>query len=200
MIRHAERYSINTMSDALLIPLTQKGQADAYDLGKELCHIAPVNLYHSPVPRCKQTAEKICEGLIQSAHNASVVGTLNDLGGPYIIGNWNEITMMVEHYSQSSFVRKWFNSEIDPSIIMPLPDAARNQLNILIQQLQSQNISTINVTHDWNIMILREYYFNLRHEDIGDPDYLDGLSATMYNDTLHLCYHEHERLINITSL
>ena len=36
-----------------------------------------------------------------------------------------------------------------------------------------------------------QYFFNLRHEDIGYPDFLDGMTAYMENGKVCLVYHEH---------
>jgi hypothetical protein len=161
---------------------------------------SPIKLYHSPVPRCAQTAESILAGIMKENHKAELAGFMLELGGPYITGNWDEIVKSIERYGHSVFIRKWFDNELPPALIMPLPDAARSQLNILAGQLRSGGTSTINVTHDWNIMIFREYFFDLKHEDIGDPDYLDGLCAYLDDSALHLRYHEHERIIPLRQI
>ena len=198
MIRHAERHPIDTMANALEARLTAKGKKDAFKLGQRLARFSPINIYHSPVSRCRETADSLLEGIVRSEHEATIVGYLLELGGPYITGNWDAIVKNIEHFGHSLFIRKWFDNEFTPQLIMSLPEAAHTQLNILINQLRSNSSSSINITHDWNIMILREYYFNLRHEDIGDPDYLDGVCAYLHDRTLHLVYHEHERTFNIS--
>ena len=199
MIRHAERDPIIRMSNAIEALLTDKGKKDAFDLGKRLTLRGPINLYHSPVPRCKQTAECILEGFLSSKNSARLTGSLMELGGPYITGNWLDITNNLEKYGQSQFVRKWFNNEICPDIIMPLQDAAKIQLDILAGQLKS-GISAINITHDWNIMIVREYIFNLKHEVIGEPDFLDGFCAHIEHDDLHIHYHENAKAIALHNM
>lgn len=197
IIRHAERDPIDFMTRALEARLTIGGKSDAFLLGQSLARYNPINIYHSPVPRCMETAECIFEGIISCNESANLAGYLLELGGPYITSNWDVVVSSIEQNGQSMFIRKWFDDELPPDLIMPLPEAANVQLNILASQLRSGNSSSINITHDWNIMILREYYFNLRHEDIGDPDYLDGMFAYLRDDRLHLRYHEHERILNV---
>lgn len=192
MVRHAERFPINNMANALNILLTSKGKQDAYLLGQNLSRYSPFSIYHSPVPRCKETADSIREGIVNAHQKATMDGFLLDLGGPYITGNWDVIVNSIEKMGHGVFVRKWFNNELPDDMIMSLPEAAHVQLMILVNQLRSHSNSTINVTHDWNIMIMREYYFNLRHEEIGDPDYLDGVYAFFRKGILHLCYHDHQ--------
>ena len=125
---------------------------------------------------------------------------LLELGGPYITGDWSAIVASIETQGHTRFMRKWFDNELPPTLIMSLPDAARTQLKILTGQLTTTGISTINVTHDWNIMIMREYYFKLKHEIIGDPDFLDGLYATQSGGNIILRYHEHETTIDTSTL
>jgi bisphosphoglycerate-dependent phosphoglycerate mutase len=196
MVRHAERHPINKMANALDLPLTSKGKEDAFNLGKSLARYSPIALYHSPVPRCKETADSIHEGISSANQVGTLEGFLFDLGGPYITGNWEAVVQAIEEIGQPRFIRKWFDDELPTNLIMPLPQAGRIQLSILVNQLDSHSQSTINVTHDWNIMIMREYYFKLRHEDIGDPGYLDGLYAFYKNDRLFLGYHDHVMEIN----
>lgn len=198
MVRHAERYPINNMVNALELLLTSQGKQDAYMLGKSLARYSPLAIYHSPVPRCQETADSIREGIISVNQPATMEGYLLDLGGPYITGNWEAIVSNIEQMGHANFIRKWFDNELPESLIMSLPEAAQNQLKILVNQLRSNRHSTINITHDWNIMIMREYFFKLRHEDIGDPDYLDGVYAFVKNGKLHLGYHEHIAVINIS--
>ena len=198
MIRHAERDPIEIMANALEARLTNNGKSDAYKLGQRLARYNPINIYHSPVPRCRQTAESIFEGIVSCNESATIVGHLLELGGPYITSTWDSVVKSIEELGHSMFIRKWFDNELPSNLIMSLPEAAHIQLNILINQLRSGHSSSINITHDWNIMIVREYYFNLRHEDIGDPDYLDGVCAYFQQDGLHLRYHEHERTIDFS--
>lgn len=198
MIRHAERDPIEFMAHALEARLTNNGKSDAYKLGQHLAKHNPITIYHSPVPRCRQTAECIFEGIADCNGSATMAGQLLELGGPYITGNWDSIVKSIEEFGHTLFIRKWFDNELPSNLIMPLAEAAHIQSNILIDQLRSGNSSSINITHDWNIMIVREYYFNLRHEDIGDPDYLDGVFAYLLQDRLHLRYHEYETTIDLS--
>ncbi len=200
ILRHAERHPIVNYSNALDPCLTEKGEEDAYQFGTILKAINPVKLFHSPVQRCKQTAEKIHAGLLSIDQKASIGGYLIELGGPYITSPWEGITAKLEHMGHAAFIRKWFNNEFPPDYIMPLGLAARSQLRILFRQLASDDASTINVTHDWNIMLLREFYFGLRHEEIGEPDYLDGLYAHIRDDALHLIYRQYEKIIDLATL
>lgn len=195
IIRHAERHPIEKMADALVPTLTSKGRSDSVTLGRSLAPQGPYAIFHSPVPRCRETAECISEGMAGGGTAATLAGPLLDLGGPYITGNWDGIVAAIEQLGHSLFIRRWFDNELPAGLIMPLPQAARVQAGILAGQLRDAVTSFINITHDWNIMILREYYFHLRHEEIGDPGFLDGLLAFIEKGRLHLRYHDRETTI-----
>ena len=187
-LRHGERYKIKTMEDALGALLTDNGKAASYNLGKELAHIDTFNLYHSPIPRCEQTAFEIHKGLNTKDGNSTVTGPLLDLGGPYVKGDWRELSQMVDSMGQSAFLRIWFDGDIPETKMMPLEKAAQNQCNIIRDQLKKNSGSAINITHDWNIMIVREYFFNLKHEDIDAPGFLDGIAAFWEGSRMVLFY------------
>ncbi len=190
LIRHAERHPITDMSQALDARLTENGKHQAYSLGRGLISFSPLDLYYSPVPRCLETAQSLQQGIISASKDAELIGPLHELGGPYIIGNWMDIVTHVKNHGQSLFIRKWFDNELPADMIMPLPMAAELHLRLIGEQL-TKGRSVINITHDWNIMVIREYYFNMRHEEIGEPDFLDGFIACMENKSILLTYHGH---------
>jgi hypothetical protein len=200
MIRHAERHPIEKMINALEVQLTDRGLQDSYQLGEMLARFCPINIYHSPVPRCQQTAEYIFRGIRRLDDRVSLSGYLQELGGPYITGDWGAIVASIENQGHARFIRRWFDNELPPTLIMSLPDAAYIEFQILARQLTSSNVSSINVTHDWNIMIMREYFFNLKHEIIGDPDFLDGLYAFKSGEKIILRYHDNETIIDASAV
>lgn len=195
IMRHAERYPIIDPTNVTEAPLTDKGKEDAYKLGRELAKINPVQYFSSPVYRCQQTAEGIAQGIQSVNGTAGQIGYIYNLGGPYITGDWNDVLDVIVQHGISKYIRKWFNGELPEDIVMPIAKAAALEMEIIAGQL-AEGKSTINITHDFNIMIMREYYFNLRHEDIGYPDYLDGIAACLKDKKIHLYYHEHHTVID----
>ncbi len=199
IIRHAERHPITDMSQALDARLTENGKHQAYALGRSLISYSPLDLYYSPVPRCLETAQSLHKGVVSASKDAVLMGPLHELGGPYIIGNWMDVVTHVKKHGQSLFIRKWFNNELPADMIMPLPLAAELHLRLIGEQLK-QGKSVINITHDWNIMVMREYYFNMRHEEIGEPDFLDGFLAYKENNSILLTYHGHSKKIPVPGI
>jgi hypothetical protein len=89
----------------------------------------------------------------------------------------------------------WFDVKLRTDLLLDMESAARKILDYIIRRLHDTEGSSVNITHDWNIMIVREYFFGLRHEDIKIPAFLDGFSARITGSSILLCYHEHERII-----
>jgi len=187
LIRHAERDPIDDMKDALQIRLTEKGHTDSENLGRSLAPLGPFSVYHSPVPRCMETAFMIIKGL---SSESSLKGQLLELGGPYVKGDWMELVRRTRSEGPSNFIRQWFDTSQHNDIMVPLEEAALFSISFLKEQLNNNKTSVINVSHDWNLMILREYFFNLRHEDEGMPDFLDGIALFSKGEDLHLKYHD----------
>ncbi len=196
VIRHGERERIVETARALEALLTEKGKQEAVELGKSLAPSGNIIIHHSPVERCRQTAEKIYEGIIAYGGSARIAGPLMELGGPYIAGSWGDIIAEIERRGFNGFVRAWFNGQLPKSLITPLEDSAKLQASILRSQLEKNDASYVNVSHDWNVMCLREYYFGIRHEDAGTPAYLDGLIALPSSNGTILHHNGTERAID----
>ena len=194
-MRHAERFELDFTSKAASVPLTEKGHRDAYETGKMLELCKPVHIYHSPAPRCRQTADDIFMGMMEKTGRVFQKGVLPWLGGAYLRGDRVAMIRELEKLGDKVFLRKWFDGTLDQGFLMPLEEAAVKGIKSLTEQLSEGDASYVNITHDWNITILREYVFKLRHEDIGLPDFLDFIAAQITDSKLHLYYHDYERSI-----
>ena len=176
MIRHAERFPIRNMGDPMDALLTEQGKRDAFAYGEAGAVLSPLTLYHSPVERCRQTADHIAAGVRNSGGEAAVSGVLDALGGPYAVGNLQEIPQLISEYGIRNFLRMWFDGRLPHGHLMPLAEAARIELDCIRDASSRHDSSVILVTHDWNIMIVREHLLQLPHEEVGYPGFLDGLS------------------------
>jgi hypothetical protein len=185
-IRHAERFSIRSVKSPDEALLTEKGKQDAFFYGRRAVFLAPVVLHHSPVERCRQTARAIAEGIADAGGEAAVDGPMPEIGGPYILGKIEELPSIVGRFGFERFLRKWFDGDLPDGLMLDLKKAAELQLKAFRASLDGEKSSHILVSHDWNIMLLREYFFRLKHEDIGTPGFLDGLGLYRRDGTEHL--------------
>jgi broad specificity phosphatase PhoE len=195
LIRHAERFDLESSEDSSLVLLTEKGRRDAYSLGGELELLQPVDIYHSPVSRCRETAEEIHRAMKDQGRRTFLKGPALELGGFFLKGKRETLKTELMSRGNEGFTRMWFDGKLGDDLLLGMENAAGEILDYIIRRLHDTEGSSVNITHDWNIMIVREYFFGLRHEDIDIPAFLDGFSARVTGSSIHLRYHEHERFI-----
>jgi broad specificity phosphatase PhoE len=186
LLRHAERSDITTIEDSYQAALTPAGREAARLLGVRLARLGPVRLEHSPVSRCRETAEFLAEGVRSAGGEANLAGGRASLGGPYML-DFRRAMARVLAEGAARFVRAW--SEDSPELedlVRPFHVSAREQLALLEAALRAAPPGGtglwIGVSHDWNLLLVRETYLGLRHERDGWPDFLEGLLA--YRDDL----------------
>jgi hypothetical protein len=93
------------------------------------------------------------------------------------------------------FVRLWFTGQVAPSIIRAAAHIAAEKLTYLHRRMQEPcsrgRRLDIHVSHDWNVIILRELMLRVRHEDAGWLTFLDGLAFSSDANGLHAFYRGH---------
>lgn len=171
LVRHAERGPITDLARHADVPLNEAGLAAAQASGAQLHQVGAhgdVVFAHSPVERCGQTAR----GLHAGAGVGDVVGVVDDLGSNYL----RDPARVAQAYLEGgkAFVRAWFDGRIDADIIAPCETVATLQIGALTSLLQRHRV-VVAVSHDWNIAALREHALGARFEDVGWPEFLDGV-------------------------
>jgi len=191
LIRHADRYMITDIKSHESVLLTEKGKKDAYVFGKKLkSRYDKFVLFHSPVERCAQTAEYIYKG-INDTRNSKLIGEKEVIGGGYMSVDSKLFAAYFNSYGYKKFLRKWLDNDLPEDVMKTCGQVARVQIQLFNQQLDSYDKFIVNITHDWNIIVILEYYFHLKFEDIGIPGYLDGITAYKQNNTIHLQYNKY---------
>ena len=195
IIRHAERDAITNMEDAFSALLTEKGKREACQLGRELALLGPAGISHSPVERCRETAVEIHRGLKEKSAETCIIGHSLELGGPYVVGDWKDIAQEIMRYGYDTFLRMWINGRFPESLVLPAAETARIIAGLLFRQIMEAPHASINVTHDWNLLVLREHFFGLCHEDLGIPPYLDGILFYASGGIFRALYQGREQVI-----
>jgi broad specificity phosphatase PhoE len=178
LMRHPEREPIVDMKSADLIPLTPAGEAAARALGRRLPCGRRVRLWHSPVGRCAVTAQRLAEGFRTAGGEAELEGVLPILGGPYVL----DVDGMLRLVSALGprYARAWFDGEVPSTVMAPRDEVARQILRTagdLLREAAPDSLLLF-VTHDWNVMLVRESILGLTHEQVGWLDYMDGVLLT----------------------
>jgi len=177
LIRHASRPV--GQAPTASTPLTLEGQAAATQLGAaiggSLRSGDRVIVAHSPVLRCAQTSSALRDGIGQSVATCRLVGERAYLGRPYLRNPSRALE--VARRLGPDFVRQWFDGVMPSEWIQPLHTTATDQVRRALAEVHHklEPRLAILVSHDWNLMAVREYFFGIRHEDAGWIDFLDGV-------------------------
>lgn len=180
LLRHGPRGPVTDPRTGNDIPLTPDGETLARALGHAIgALLRPgdvVHVAHSPVLRCRQTAEAIGGGVAEWGAHAVLVGSRDHLGGPYLLETKRALDLAAE--LGHAFVRKWFDGEVAAALVQPRAVTARAQVESALDALGGAGGPrlAVLVSHDWNLMLVREHYFGVRHEDAGWIDFLDGVA------------------------
>jgi len=190
LVRHAEREPIPSFQENDAAALTRQGEADAYQVGRHLPVGRPIRLFHSPIGRCQMTAVRIAEGFRSVGGSAEVLGCAPLFGGPYVV-DAEEISHLLAGMGDH-FVRAWFDGEIPSTAILPPQDAARQQWHAMrgVAREAPAGSLTLVCTHDWNIMLVRETYLGVRHEEHGWAEFLDGPLLVLHDGECHLTWRD----------
>jgi phosphohistidine phosphatase SixA len=182
MMRHAARFPITTAEEGWDARLTEAGHEAAVALGLEVGRlwdrlgVAAARLWSSPIPRCQETASRFSEGLADALVTVSDIGIIKSLAGPYL-HDVNGVMDIALSIGDQAFVRAWFDGQLDEGLLLPAAVAARGQVDVMLRSLENAEEGVdVHVSHDWNILLVREHFVGLRHEDVGMPGFLDGLA------------------------
>lgn len=185
VVRHAERYAVADLATADDVLLTPAGEAAARAFGARLPVTRPLQVWHSRIERCGMTARGIVEGFTATGGDAVCAGVLDGLCGAFMLNFDAVVALTRQHHGAGSmsFVRRWFDGYFDPAVIDPCHIAAGKLLDRVAQALTAvPDRLVVLVTHDWEIMTLRETYLGTPHEMVGWVEFLDGLVITREPD------------------
>ncbi len=189
--RHSARYYDREHPEMEpFLVLTEEGKQYAYELGKSLPVGLEVNLFSSAFGRCIETAFMIDKGYTSRGGRtrSNIVEKL--LSPSYVKKPFELATCLQEPHED--FVRAWFDGKISSDIIEPPEIAAKKIVQLLVDRLEvlPENSVDINVTHDWNVYLIKEQIMGLRHEDVGRVAYLEGLVVYESSGQLYIRNHQ----------
>lgn len=181
IVRHAERFKVPSVAESLSVGLTAKGRKDAFETGKSIEGIERLRLFHSPAVRCRETAESIAEGFLAKGGTVLGIKETWDLCAPYLL---DDAVLKEADRQGYGFMRSWFNGQFDTEWIRPTPQAADMVLAPILAGL-SEGVEArrldVHVSHDWELVLLREELLGVRYEDAGWIEYLEGIRFSRHD-------------------
>jgi len=196
IIRHSNRHSIpKGVIEHRDVPLTTEGRKLAFHFGKKLPKYYSIRLYYSPIPRCRETAEYLMKGIHNNSRSAKLMGEKDFL---YInLIDQREIVRILEKIGHHNFGYNWLKGKIDQEIIEPPKLVASKIIEGIITSMKKRirNSIDIHVTHDLNILSVRDIISPIQNEKFDWPEYLDGIIATHNEDKMKLIWREISKTI-----
>lgn len=199
VIRHSARLPITeaTLEAAFTTPLTEEGRTRAVSMGAALPRPLPVRLWHSPAPRCEETAACLARGLESQGGTAVREGEWSLLGGEFIRDASAVVTAFAEQ-GPRGFFRAWSRGELGTSVVMDLPRAADNLLRAILQAGtgSGQPALRLHVTHDIVIVALLASVCDVTDPAIPWPGYLEGVVLDRVDGRVRCAYGDRDHLVD----
>ena len=185
IIRHSQRFEPKFTDENQYMELTPQGRTIAKLFGTKLPKRKTVRLFHSPVNRCKETAEEIHTGFRKIGGEAIFKGECKAVWG---IGMNKQFFMSeLQKYRHRVVFFRWvsgfYNIEEMPSLVQYCQKGADVILNQL--KLAPDNGLDIYVSHDWHTTAFRYGWFGLPPHDKW-IDYLGGFAFTFEKNQIIL--------------
>ena len=186
VLRHAEREDVPPGTFGVDVQLTANGIASAEELGAALSSIRPqTSVTSSPVSRCESTARAILRGG-GWPENVILDWRLGD-PGPFVENEEISGALFLET-GILEIVRHQLALAEPPAGMRPTSEGIDLLLGLTANDLRFSGRLDIYVTHDAILAVLVAYLYRMSVEEVGWPDYLDGLLLWQRGERLHFIW------------
>jgi broad specificity phosphatase PhoE len=187
VIRHSERAKISTPDEIDSMGLTQLGREVAESFGRRLPS-CKYRLFISRNSRCRDTAEKIREGVMAVGGDARIMGVEESVSGP-IMDKGKAYRYMISDWP--SFGNNWLSGRYPPWEIEASLDYAQRVASVIVRNLgeAEPNSVDIYVSHDFVVFATMFHWFGL-HRGIDTFGYLDGFASQLNRDNMSVTHRD----------
>jgi broad specificity phosphatase PhoE len=188
ILRHSHRDEPDGLEKAQKLRLTPQGHAIAKKLGENLPSSRPIQIFHSIIWRCEETAQNIHEGFNSIGGASEIKGSLSPLQDAGI----KDREFFLNEFTSVPFFDifyRWVAGFYNPNVWTPFIEYCQSTAHIILAQVKNapENGLSIFVSHDLNVMALRFGWFGLRPEQW--VKFLGGFAFTLEGEqTLLLDY------------
>ena len=197
IIRHSDRFFSNDPKAESFMGLTDIGKDFAFDFGSKL-HSNPVpKLCSSFLGRCIETAYLIDKGYTKQNNLSCDHNVIKNVLGPLYIKDIEKVMKLFRKQESEIFLRNWFDKRIDKNIITDPEETSDDICEFMIEQIKNlqDNQIALCISHDWNILPVKEFKMNLKHEISGDVGYLDALIFFENNNKYYITNYQTDPIL-----
>ena len=184
VVRHSHREVIASYDDMVGRGLTALGHRMAREFGRRLPVGRRIQIFHSYVPRCSETAEDIAEGVRDSGGQVDLVQASDLLVGPRVIDPqlWQKIGK--DGIWVIQFVEDWRRGAFTDKQIEPPEQFKKRVVRELIWRLKSAPTDSmhVHVTHDLFLVAARRILKTASVFSNYRPPYLGGFGVVLRPD------------------
>jgi len=178
ILRHSQRYEPNLTDENQYMELTPQGRSIARFFGTQLPKKRTIRLFHSPVNRCKETAEEIHTGFEEIGGESIFKGECTAVWG---IGVNKQFFMSeLQKYRNRDIFFRWASGFYTPEEWPSLIQYCQRGADVIWNQLKlaPENGIDVYITHDWHLTAFRYGWFGLPPDDTW-VGYLGGFLFTL---------------------
>lgn len=175
LLRHSERYEIDSVWKPQELLLTPNGHQIAKMFGEKLSIERSIRIFTSFAPRCQETAKDIIEGFKTNGGKAELKGNLEPL---YKLGVDRKFFLtQIKNNELVKYIQNWANGAFPSDKAQSLSSYSMNSAKIIWNLIREapNNCIDIHVTHEIPIMGLRYGWFNLLPDEKW-VNFLGGLA------------------------
>jgi len=196
LMRHSAREYAEGLHDAKN-PLTEEGRALSLRFGENLPQNLTLRAYHSPVGRCKETAEYILNGYASKGGVTTRYRPVEGLGVFYVLDQMKMYRAMQADGGLLPFTQKWFAGGQAADILMAPNAAALALLDVLREKLdtrpENQKLD-ICVSHDLSLLTMLDQLLDQPSSKFGNVEYLEAI-AVYYHENRLVLHSRHGEVI-----
>ena len=189
ILRHSYRNSSDDMWELAGMKLTEVGHEIARKFGSLLPIDRKIQLYYSPIERCKETAEDIFTGFQSIGGTGEFKHSLKEL---FDVGmNADLFFKQIVKYPYADFLHRWAAGLYSKNVIFPFETYCQDAARVIWNQTQDSPDKSIfiNVTHDLITLSLRLGWFGLSPDDYW-PDFMGGFAFAINDEDILLLDHD----------
>lgn len=187
MVRHSERDDMRKAKDLRATPLNERGKQAAFEFGRGLPSGRAYHFYHSPLDRCRQTAEGIRNGVKEQGGTVEDITALESLVSGYLDGDKYVHFMFRDGVP---FIYNWLAGHYPPRVMEPFQNVAQRTAAEMVKRLQTANASDtfVCVSHDHQVTAYLFHWAGILATD-SYIQFLDGFILQQVDEKL-IVYHK----------